>query len=70
MGEAFVMAVVPRAFRGDMPSSVEGKAAEPKVHRGAWLVLVSVPGGLGQESAVMRRPKIPILMLPRKAGPR
>ena len=31
MGEAFVMAVVPRAFRGDMPSSVEGKVAEPRV---------------------------------------
>ena len=71
MGEAFVMAVVPRAFRGDMPSSVEGKVAEPRVYRGGggWDP-VAAPGGLGQESAVMRRPKIPILMLPRKAGPR
>lgn len=30
------MAVVPRAFRGDMQWSGEGKAAEPKVYRGAW----------------------------------
>lgn len=47
----------------------EGGGAEGVTRGGGWDP-VAAPGGLGQESVTSRAPKIPILMLPRKAGPR